>query len=117
MRQGDVEFIVNEEKGIVVCKIWDCGDIAFRRIQKYTGRTLSPFCLDYDINDVYVGVAKCSPEDTFNLGKGKKIALVKAKRKRGIAVNKAIAKYIADEKKKLQRLIDCGLHELPQLED
>ena len=36
----DVEFLVFEDKGVVVCKLHNCKYVALKRIDKYTGGKL-----------------------------------------------------------------------------
>lgn len=124
----DVEFLVFEDKGVVVCKLHNCKYVAIKRIDKYTGGKLvikmgnvnyRPSNLDYRpsnyyfIDDTFVGVAHCTPEDKFNLEYGKKLALTRAKAKRGRAINKVIEKYVADIQNRLARLIKEGIHKVP----
>ena len=98
---GEVEFRVFPEKGIVVCRLLDCAEIAKNRIEKYTHISFRHWSINYLISDVFVGIAKCAPEDTFDEEVGKKIALTKAKAKRCKAVNYMIKKFIEDEKRDL----------------
>ena len=52
----DIEFYVNKERGIVVCKIWNCSAIAQDRIYKYIkDYDVYAYDSEYRINDVYVG--------------------------------------------------------------
>lgn len=118
-QSSDIEFKVFKDKGVVVCKLYDCETIAIRRINKYTRIS----CYSYNrfdndlINDVYVGVARCAPEDTFDEEYGKKLALARAKAKRGKAVNNALYAFINDVKKDLERLEKYGIHQIPDTKD
>ena len=118
--KNDLEYWIDEEKGVVVCKIYDCHKIPLNRIYKYTGINYEPsdeqywrYIIDY----MYVGVAKCAKEDTFNKETGMKIALTKAKIKRGRAINRAVAKFIEDQVNTLKTLTMYGLHAIPQVEE
>lgn len=91
---NDVDFIVQEEKGIVVAKIKSPIDVFY----SITGG-LYEITEDHSIiNSFYVetdcwqseefnrlkkirGIAKCMSEDTFNIETGKKIALLKLQKK------------------------------------
>ena len=113
MSNKDMEFKVYPDKGVVVCRLLNCEDVPIRRIVKYTNSRFMPN--KYLIDNVYTGVAKCAPEDTFDEEYGKKVALAKAKRKRGKAINRAIRKYIMDTHRDLSNLTQYGYHELPEL--
>lgn len=97
VRNNGIKWFINEEKGIVVCKLTDCRTIPADRIIKYAPHfdlwagTSRTSCI---IHDEYTGVAKCSPEDTFDIEVGKNIALRRAKAKRAKAINQAIAQQI-----------------------
>ena len=113
MNNKDMEFKVYPDKGVVVCRLLNCEDVTIRRIVKYTNNRFIPS--KYLIDDVFVGIAKCAPEDTFNEELGKEIALAKAKRKRGRAINKAIQKYITDTQRDIYNLKVYGIHDVPEL--
>ena len=109
----DMEFKVYPDKGVVVCRLLNCEDVPIRRIVKYTNNRFIPS--KYLIDNVFVGIAKCAPEDTFNEERGKEIALAKAKCKRGKAINKAIQKYIEDTQRDIYNLKVYGIHDVPEL--
>lgn len=113
---NDVEFITKADKGVVVCKLYNCEEIALNRVIKQCSASIPFNVSSYLIDDVYVGVAKCAPEDTFDEETGKQIALTRAKRKRCQAANNAIKKYISDINKDLARLRQYGIHEVPVVE-
>ena len=115
MNSKDMEFKVYPDKGVVVCRLLNCEDVPIRRIAKYMNSRFIPISSKYLIDDVFVGIAKCAPEDTFNEECGKEIALAKAKRKRGRAINKAIQKYITDTQRDLDNLKVYGIHDVPEL--
>lgn len=116
-KSNDVEFIVKPEKRVVVCKLYNCEDIAINRIFKQANNVIPTVTRDYCIDDIYVGVAYCSPEDTFDEKIGKEIALTKAKRKRGQAINNAINEYIKNANKDLKRLSEYGIHDVPGVKE
>ena len=117
IKGNDMEYLVFEDKGIVVCKLWCCTYIAVNRIEKYATK-LSAYEMDrYRINHTYVGVAKCDPEDKFDVEFGKRLALTKAKAKRGKAVNSAIRLFIRDQRRKLRTLEEYGMHYIPDVDD
>ena len=109
--KNDIEFKVYPDHGIVVCRLLNCSNIAVDRITKYTGY----YYYHLEIDDVYVGVAKCAPEDTFNENIGKKLALAKAKKKRAKAINNMIKKWLVKERRLLNNLEQYGIHEVPEI--
>ena len=112
VERGDgYEFYFFPKKGIVVCKLTNCQYIAVNRILKYG---LMPTQKEI-IHDVFTGVAKCAPEDTYNKEFGRKLALTKAKAARGKAINKAINIYMEDINKKLKNLYIYGKHDIPHV--
>ena len=120
VEQGnDYEFLYFPKKGVVVCKLYNCEFTATDRIYKYMNKAIK---FEYDnikkyiIDDVFVGVAKCSPEDTYDKAFGRKLALTKAKAKRGRATNLAIRKFIKDFTTMLSTLTAYGVHEVPNIE-
>lgn len=74
---GEPEFFINEEKKTVTCKL--------------RGGLVLPFELfnircfwmngSFDEEKIVTATAKCCPEDTFDIDKGKRIALAKAENK------------------------------------
>lgn len=77
------DYYVNEEKRTVACKLTvppnfvdtELGDILLRN------DFYSSYCSFDDKQYEYIGVAKCHPEDTFEVDKGKRIAKLKALKK------------------------------------
>lgn len=100
---SNIEYLVYEDKGTVICKIWECEDVALKRINKYA-------IIAYDeedkyaINEVYIGISRSNPNKKFDIDRAKKEAFEKAKAKRKRAINNAIKKYIKDTEIKLARL-------------
>ena len=120
VEKGDgYEFLYFPKKGVVVCKLYNCEFTATDRIYKYMNNSIK---FEYDnikkyiINDVFVGVARCSKEDTYDKAFGRKLALTKAKAKRGKATNDAIKKFIKDFNTRLLTLENYGIHEVPDVE-
>lgn len=94
-----VRYFVNTEKRIVVCKLYECAhELCCDMCHK--GWPLHDALI---INDEFVGKAKCSPDDNFDIEKGKELAykralikLCKAKAKTLIAFLQANQKSVAD---------------------
>ena len=109
---SDVEFRVYEDKGIVVCRLLNCATIPLKRIIKYTDYEIDP---RYLIDDTFVGIARCAAEDTFDEEYGKRLALSKAKAKRGRAINKMLNKFYETRLRELDNLVKFGIHEVPKI--
>ena len=69
-----VRYFVNHEKKVVVCKLYDCEN-ALVCDMCHKGW---PFHEALVINDSFVGKAKCSPDDVFDVEKGKELAYKRA---------------------------------------
>ena len=112
---SDLEYIVIPNKGIVVCKIHNCSLIPVLRIMRYTNEASNQVLLSgrYEIPDVFIGVARCAPDDEWDEEYGKKLALTKAKSRRCKAVNNAVKQYIRDTEKQLDVLKQYGIREVP----
>lgn len=96
MKNFDVNYVVNEEKGIVVCIISDCECNAIALIDSVTNSMIPglPIPDTFFMSDKYKGVARCSNEDTFDVEYGKKLAYRKAYFKYAIALERKV-RYIA----------------------
>lgn len=71
------EFFINEEKKTVTCKL--CGQLDLPFELNYIFNFMPDLIMDEWKN--MTATAKCSPEDTFDIDKGKRIALAKAENK------------------------------------
>ena len=116
MKKRDIEYFVNRERGIVVCKINNCEWIADDRINKYLPKSTRCLSDDYRIAETFTGIAKCAPEDTFDEEYGKKLALTRAKAARGKAVNDAIIDFLSDMDVATNNLARYGLHDIPKMD-
>lgn len=117
MADNGIEYHVYEDKGIVVCKLWGCKYIPYYRIQKHFPANAENNFIRYSIDDVFVGIAKCAAEDTFDLEYGKKLALNKARSKRGRAINNAIARYIKDITRAIKDIERYEIYNVPMVEE
>ena len=102
MKNFDVNYIVNEEKGIVICTISNCAANAIALVNSTTDMFNVPHSIIPNIffmNNQYKGVAKCMPEDTFDAEYGKKLAYRKAYLKYATALERKV-KYIANDHKR-----------------
>lgn len=83
------DYYVNEEKGVVVCKLTDCWNgLVCDMCRK--GWPVHP---DFELRNEFVGKAKCSADDTFDVEKGKKIAFKRAYAKFVAAKAKALRSF------------------------
>ena len=116
MNNCGIEYHVFKDKGIVVCKLWGCKYIPNNRIRKHRPGMFGFNYERYFIDDVYVGVAKCAAEDTFDEEYGKKLALTKARAKRCRAINNAISRYLKDVKRAIRDIERYEIHNVPDVE-
>ena len=89
---GNVNYIVNKDKRTVACVLSGCEDVAKHRVLKYLRtENCDMFCYDpLYIDNEFVGVAKCAPEDVFDEEYGKRLAFARARQKRDKAVNAVV---------------------------
>lgn len=104
MNNSNIEYQVLEDKGTVVCKIWNCEDLAIKRIEKHRPLKVAEFSERYKVDDVFIGVAKCSDLKKFDIESGKKLAMKRAITKRSAAINEKIRRYIGDVQLALMEL-------------
>lgn len=96
-----MKFFVNEEKRTVVAIVENCTNDFRSRISKNPFFSVIYVADDYKggewtfMNDSYKGIAKCSPEDTFDVEIGKTIAM-----------NRALRKYYSDLRNKYSCFMD-----------
>ena len=84
--RNELQYVINEEKKTVTCIAWDCENDLIEYLLKKSSDsfTLDTLVQNYEkllLNHKYVGTAKCSPEDTFDVEIGKKIARAKMREK------------------------------------
>lgn len=96
-----MKFFVNEEKRTVVAIIEDCSLDFIKRISKNPFNEMGYIASTYSngnwiyMNDSYKGIAKCAPDDEFDVEIGKTIAM-----------NRALRKYYSDLRNKFGRYVD-----------
>ena len=110
-RDSKIIYKINKEKRVIVCTVTDCTHIATGRIYKYAKHYMYEYA-DI-IKDKYVGVAKCSPEDEWDEEKGKRLALIRAKRKRSKDINRVITRAIQIMKREIEDLEKYAIHKIP----
>ena len=104
------EYIVNEEKRVVVCQITAIEDLNTRLVK---------YGFDARKNDknrvkTYRGVARCHPDDEWNVTYGKRLAEYRASQKRVNAVNKEIEDFIDELQRKSLMLVKHGVMKQPR---
>ena len=97
MKNFDVNYIVNEEKGTIS----NCEANAIALVDSTTDAFGVPCGIPevFFMNNQYKGVAKCMPEDTFDVEYGKKLAYRKAYLKYATALERKV-KYIVNDHKR-----------------
>ena len=105
-----VTYYINEDKKTVVCKLegckWDVADWAAQHSRMFYAFELPTYVDKYTINDTYKAKATCHPEDTWDVEKGKRIALCKVLKKYYEAKDRMmdkIAKEFFDEYSKFSK--------------
>ena len=91
-------YFVNNEKKIVVCKLENCEN-SLNCDMNHKGWEVRD---DFKIPDSFIGKAKCSSEDVFDVEIGKKIAYKRAIAKLSTAKKKTLEKLIV----KYQKIVD-----------
>lgn len=111
MKKVNTEYFVNEEKRTIACVVTTIDDVR-SRLEKYG---LSSDEYDEDSLEIreYTGIAKCSPEDTWDETYGCHLAEYRAQKLRQIDVNNEIRKYIRGISKCIDNLYDYGLMKNP----
>lgn len=90
----NVQYFVNEEKRVVVCKIYDDPESVIDDMAKYNMVPGSMEAYLYALGpSMFVGKAKCSAEDVFDVELGKRIAY-----------KRAVAKMFQSKQKTLHRI-------------
>ena len=78
----DILYCIDEEKRVCVVVLKGCAADAMGEFERYTGDSLwIPSSERFRLPDTIRGVAKCHPDDEFDIEKGKNIAQAKAEAK------------------------------------
>lgn len=110
---NDIEFKIDKENKVIVCKLKDCENIAWRRIDKYLD--IHDF-ENHAIKNTYIGVAKCRADDEWNEEYGKKLALLRARTKRAKDINRELKNYIQKIQRGIDNISTYGLSNIPDIE-
>lgn len=109
--KSKVDFIVKENEGIIVAKFSEPELLAYRILNLVSnegaGFQVSWKEVDTIIDRVSTvrGVAKCAPEDTFDVKTGKRIALSHLRFKTIKSISKLISRHIEKIHKEHNRLL------------
>ena len=89
-----VKYLINEKKGIITAWFED-GDLSKRDLMEaelylvlYGSDIVEQFMDRYSDDRSFVGIAQCSPEDTFDKEVGKKIAFDRLREKEHRMISK-----------------------------
>ena len=102
-----VNYYINEASKVVVCKITGCEESLIRDIFK----SGYPYHSDFLLNDSYVGKAKCSEDDIFDIEFGKKLAYQRAIVKLNTAKIKTLKSFEKEQVKYFNLLLN-NMHKI-----
>ena len=97
-----IEYYVDEKKKVVVCKLTGCECVL---VCDMCQKDYPPHP-DFLLNDSYVGKAKCSEDDTFDIEFGKKLAYQRAVAKLNTAKVKTLKRFEKEQVKFFNQLLD-----------
>ncbi len=98
------EFKINEEKRTIVCILTTVDDFSFRAA-KYGLFSEA----DWFTKKIYIGKAKCAPEDKWDESYGKKLAEYRASEKRKKYINRKIKEFVKDFSRKMENFEKYGM--------
>ena len=70
----NIKYVVNPEKKTVVCLLEGCKDDVYNAMSPSEQAIVLFLHVNCELNNKYIGVAKCDPEDTFDEEFGRKLA-------------------------------------------
>ncbi len=92
---SNIRYQVNPEKRTVACYLTDCENDIFYAFNPKENSVIWDLNVDWKIKDRYVGVAKCSEDDTFDEEFGKKLAR-----------NRMLKEYYKDVSDRYMEIVD-----------
>lgn len=95
-------YFVNKEKGVVVCKLENCASSLACDVC-HKGWEPHPLL---ELEDTFIGKAKCAPDDTFDPEIGKKIAYRRAMIKLYKAKRKTLNDFITLNIKTVDKMVE-----------
>lgn len=110
MSDNNVKYYVNRDKRTVVCVLsgcrWNASNRITKQVQNYD-YFINPYG-EFRIKDEYVGIAKCSPEDTWDEDYGQKLAFARARKNRDDAINNQVYKALNTLRTAVDKLSKYG---------
>ena len=114
MRKSDYEtYYIDEEKRTVVCVLELDRVSLLTRIQKYNIPLYSFRTPAGKV--IFKGIAKCAPEDKFDVIKGKDLAFNRAIRKHNKYCNRFFENHIQDMERRLNNMKQYGMYSVPEV--
>lgn len=109
----DTKYYVNEEKRTVVCVLTVTDEI-LNKLHKYglAEEYFQYFPYEPSVRK-YTGIARCAPEDQFDVRYGKRLAEYRASHKRWKDVNRELLKYASETTARVKNLMNYGLLRMP----
>ena len=101
-----VKYYIDKEKKVVVCKLTGCEENLMSDIYQDIYQTGYQHHSYFLLNDSYVGKAKCSENDTFDIEFGKKLAYQRAVVKLNTAKVKILKRFEKEQVKYFNQLLD-----------
>ena len=110
--RAKIDFIVKEDEGIVIAKFSNPGGITndyLNYIDKYVFVDVELYEKIYNRVSTVRGIAKCDPEDKFDIKIGKRIALNHLKNKIAKSFTRYIVKLAHETRDDYNKLIDLSV--------
>lgn len=110
--RAKIDFIVKEDEGIVIAKFSDPGGITndyLNYIDKYVFVDVELYEKIYNRVSTVRGIAKCAPEDKFDIKIGKRIALNHLKNKIAKSFTRYTVKLAHETRDDYNKLIDLSV--------
>lgn len=110
--RAKIDFIVKEDEGIVIAKFSDPGGITndyLNYIDKYVFVDVELYEKIYNRVSTVRGIAKCAPEDKFDIKIGKRIALNHLKNKIAKSFTRYIVKLANETRDDYNKLVDLSV--------
>lgn len=110
--RAKIDFIVKEDEGIVVAKFSDSGSVTndyLNYIDKYVFVDVELYEKIYNRVSTVRGIAKCAPEDKFDIKIGKRIALNHLKSKIAKSFTQYVVKLASETLNDYNKLVDLSV--------
>ena len=107
--KAKVDFIVKEDEGVVIAKFSNPVNVTNTFLNHIKSENWDAFESMYNRVSTVRGVAKCAPEDKFDVKIGKRIALNHLKTKTAHSFVRFIIKLAQDKIKEYNTLVDFSI--------